>query len=615
MMYEQLTLICPPVRTNSFPDENPISFLVRLANQNKYPAYRWLLSGKGASTINYELLCRTLVGTAWAGYDQTVPELQEACSLPNSHINSSRLRYCPQCLQEALYWRMGWQLKLSVVCARHKIWLHDFCPHCEKDQSILKVDKKQFECLEQLINAEAIPAPSSVIRMQEFLETGLVNPDNLLFDANHNSTMLERCELVSFMLKWLEIEVDAAKPARQTFKYVRDFQDRAIQCADALFSDQGGFWRFLQTIHLSNARYIGIQQKRLVYFYQDFFKQVSGATFQPLKDAFENYATMNLIRDITKKNTLFSPNAKKVQLWYSFQKACKAYGIASSVLNRAITDKQVNVHFDRKFNYTKCAVFRPDLEKILPHLRELIPASKAAEILGVTKVQFSQLQNGGCFKFEIPPREDYCATWQYSRQELETLIENINLGAAPITLDCLTISQIVQHHIRGTVEMPFLQLTKAILSGQLTVRKADPNILTIRDLSIDKGEFMRWINSLRPVPDYISVTEASKLLEVNEEFAYQLVNRDYLNHKIDSRNAKVILPDHIRQFKQEYVILAKLSEVSGISSSSLVEMLEPLEIFPVDHTESDKLRQKLYTRTDILKTGVLFRYVEYLPVS
>jgi TniQ len=613
MSDEQLTLIYPLVRTNCFPDENPISFLVRLANLNKYPSYRWLLSGKGAGTINYELLHNALLATDWAGYEQANLELWEICLLPNIHINSSRLRYCPQCIQEEGYWRIGWQLKFSVACAKHQVWLHDVCPHCQKEQSILKVDEKQSKCLGQLPNAVTVPASPSVLLMQQFLETGLVNQDNPLFDAQEQASILERCELIAFMLKWLDMGENLAKPARQKFEYVHDFQDKAIQCAEVLFSDQGGFWRFLQTVHLSNASYIGIQQKRLVYFYREFYKQFPTAPFKPLRDVVENYATMNLMRDITQKHTLFSPDAKKVQLWYSFKKTCKEYDIASSVLNRAITDKQVNVNYISKGHYTQCSIYRPDLEKILPHLKGLVPASDAAEILGVTKAQFTQLQDSGCFKFEISPRQDYCSTWQYSQQELETILENLNQGAASVAQESLTISQIMQHHIRGTVEMPFLQLVKAILSGKLIVRKSNPEILKIRDLSIAKEEFMSWLNNLRPAPDYLSITEAAKVLQVNEEFAYQLVNRGFVHHKIDSRNAKVIFPDHIRRFNQEYVILAKLSEKSRKSSSFIIEMLESFDIFPVDHNDADKLRQKLYSRADILKTKWFYHYAEYLP--
>lgn len=613
MMDEKLTLICPPVRTHFFPDENPISYLVRLAKLNRYSSYRWLLSGKGAGTVDYQLLYSTLLASDWVGYKYHHSVSQEICDLPNIHINSSRLRYCPLCLQEENYWRIGWQLKMSVACTKHQVWLHDKCPHCQKEQSILKVDEKQSKCLEQLPNTGMVSAPSSVILMQQFLEAGLVDQDNPLIDDEEQTSILERCELIAFMLKWQTIEVNQAKPSRQKFEYVNDFKDKATQSSEVLFSDHSGFWRYLQMMHLSNANYIGIQQKRLVYFYREFFKQFPSVAFKPLRDVVENYATMNLIRDITEKHTLFSANAKKIQQWYSFKKACKEYDIDSSVLNRAITDKQVNVHFEGNGDYTKCSIYRPDLEKILPHLRGLIPAIEAAEILGATKAQFCQLQYSGCFKFELPPRQDYCSTWQYSRTEIEDTIENINLGAASLTPDCLTISEFLQHHMRGTVEMPFLQLVKAILSGQLVIRKADHEIHKLRDLYLDKNEFEQWLNCLRPTPDYMSVTDAAKQLEINEEFAYQLVNRGYLHHKTDSRNAKVIFPDHIRKFNQEYVILAKLSEKAYRTSAAIIEMLESYEIYPVDHYEKYKLRQKLYYRADILKTKWLYRCVEYLP--
>jgi TniQ len=613
MTDEQLTLICPPVRTHFFPDENPVSFLVRLAKLNMYPSYRWLLSGKGAGTINYQLLYGTMLATEWVGYKYHNSEAQDICDLPSIHINSSRLRYCPLCLQEEAYWRIAWQLKFSVACTRHQVWLHDKCPHCQKEQSILKVDEKQNKCLEQLPNAVTISAPSTVLLMQQFLETGLVNQADSLIDDQEQTSILERCVLIALMLKWQDMGENQAKPSRQKFECVNDFQDMAIQSAEALFSEHGGFWRYLQMLHLSNANYIGIQQKRLVYFYREFFKQFPSAAFKPLRDVVENYATMNLIRDITEKHTLFSPNAKKVQLWYSFKKASMEYGLAESVLNRAIIDKQVKVHFEGNGDYTKCSIYRPDLEKILPHLRGLIPAIEAAEILGATKAQFCQLQHSGCFKFELPPRQDYCSTWQYSRTEIEDTIENINLGAASLTPDCLTISEFLQHNMRGTVEMPFLQLVKAILSGQIVIRKADHEIHKLRDLYLDKNEFEQWLNCLRPTPDYMSVTDAAKLLEINEEFAYQLVNRGFLHHKTDSRNAKVIFPDHMRSFNQEYVILAKLSEKAHRSSVSIIEMLESYEIYPVDNNETYKLRQRLYYRADILKINWLYRCVEYLP--
>lgn len=610
-----LTLVCPPIRTSSYPDENPIGYLMRLADKNTYPSYRWLLEGDGVETVDYAKLYETFLEADWTGFQNADIGLVQICALPNIHLNATRLRYCPLCLQETHYWRIGWQLKLASACTHHQVWLHDVCPQCYREQSFIKAPDKHCNCLAKLAGARAIIAPSSVVRMQQFLEKGILEAGNPWFDAKQMPTLRQRSELLAFLMKWLAIGDELAKPGRRHFQRVSDFQAIAVQCAEALFSDQAGFWRYLHAIHFSRASVIGIQQKRLVYFYRQFFKEFPESLFQPLKAVVEQYVTKNLIRDITKKHTLFNNDTKKAQPWYSFNRACKQYNLAPSVLSRAISDKHVAAHHERtETNYTKCSIYRPDLEKILPHLKSLITAHDAAEILGATKAQFAQLQNSGCFKFEVLPREGYCSTWQYSKLELETIIDTINRGAAPPTDDCVLLAPALQNRIQGSIEMPFLQVFKAIVSGQLIVRKPDDQPRQFRNLWLDKAEFCRWLNQLRPQVAASTITKAAKLLRINEEFAYQLVNRGYLNHQLDSRNAKRICPDHISQFRQEYVILSKLSESSGLSSATLVEMLASLEIVPVDHDMADKLRQKLYRRADVLKANALSRYVEQLSV-
>ncbi len=606
MSLKELRLIKPLVRTQCYPDENPFSYLVRLANLNRYPSYRWLLAGKGVGTINYALLYKAFLREEWTGYHQSVPELGQISSLPSQFINATRLRYCPLCLQEESYWRIGWQLRLSAICIKHQIWLHDVCPVKRKGISFLDSLRQINQSSNNLIMAEAKVAPQSVQRIQKFLEKGFVNPENTLFNSHYQLSLLKRYKFIAFLIIFLDLRNDLTKARSIEGRYIILFRENLMQCADALFSDQSGFWRYLQTVHMKGAQNVDNQQARLVTFYRQFLGQFSGPIFQPLRHITENYATMHLIRDITEKHTLFSPNAKNDQLWYSFQKACNEYGLASSVLNRAIADQHVKAHQEVTEKYTKCAIYRPDLEKILPHLQGLIPASKAAEVLGVTKAQFHQLQNTSCFKFEIPPRQDYCQTWQYSQPELDAIIENANKSASPMTADCVTIAQIMQHHIQGKIEAPFMQLFKAIFSGQLIVRKSDPAALKIRALAIDREEFLAWLNKLCPNLEVWSVTEAAKLLGVNEEFGYQLVNRGYLQYELDSRRGKVIHPEHIKQFHQDYVILAKFLKELEIGADKVIEILKSFDVFPVDHDHSEKLRQKLYRRADLLKTNLLF---------
>ncbi|MBD9359518.1 TniQ family protein [Methylomonas fluvii] len=610
----QLSLICPPLRTNCYFDENPISYLTRLADKNTYSSYRWLLEGKGGKTVDFEKLYQACFDTEWTGFESTAYHLSQICALPKTHLNSKWLRYCPICLQEENYWRISWQLKISVACIQHRIWLKDLCPHCQKPYRFHGPRKNSSKCLEYLARAETKPAPIAVIRLQQFLETGMLTGDHPFFDTSQWLPLARRYELLVFLMSWLAIGEDSAKPGRQTFEHMADFSVRTKQCADALFSDQNGFWRYLQTIHLARASFIGIQQKRLVYFYRQFFNEFPEPLFQRLKEIVEQYATENLIRDITKKNTLFSPDAKKMQRWYSFSRACREYNLAPSELNRAIIDKQVAVHLEQtNTEYSMCSVYRPDLEKILPHLKGLVTAYEAANILGVTKAQFLQLQNNGCFKFEVAPRRGYCTTWQYSKLELETLMETINKSAATPTEDCVLLAPTMKNRIQGRIDLPFLQVFRGIVSGQIIVRKPDAKSRTFREFWLDKVEFCKWIKGLQPQSNAMTITDVAELFRISEEFAYQLVNRGYLIHSVGPRGTKLVFPDHIRRFRREFVILSKLSETSEIASSRIMSILEDAEIYPVDHGDRKKLRQILYAREDLLKSSFLFRYVQHLP--
>ena len=614
MSAESLTLVCPPIRTGCHPDENPISYLVRLAKSNRYPAYRWLLQGKDATTQDFERLFQVLFAVDWTGFQQSERDLAQVCGLPKTHVNSTNLRYCPLCIKEHGYWRMAWQLKLSVACTHHDVWLQDFCPHCQKAHPFSATRGNQSVCLDHLPNAESILAPLSVIELQRFVESGMVQKENHCFEVSNIPTMQQRCDLVVFMIKWLAIGENLAKPKRQIMPTVADMKQPIEAISEALFTDNAGFWRYLQSVHLSGASFIGIQQTRLVYFYRQFFKEFEHRSFQSLRSTVEMYATMNLIRDITQKHTLFSANAKKIQQWYSFKRACKEYDLPESVLSRAILDKRITAHHEKTSeNYTKCAIFRPDLEKILPHLKDLISAREVLDILGVTKAQFAQLQNSGCFKFEVSPSAGYCQNWQYSRSEVESLLDNINRGAALITDDCVLLATVMQNLIQGDIEMPYLQVFKAILSGQLIVRKPDNKPRKLRELSLDKGEFYKWLSQLKPNTGAMTISEVANVLNINEEFCYQLVNFGYLSYKSDSKNAKMIFPDHIRQFKQRYVIMAKLALDLKCTSALLMKVLSNENIYPVDYTENKKLRQKLYSRKDLLNSSEFFDCVQYLP--
>lgn len=71
--------------------------------------------------------------------------------VPGGHISKVKnrfynLRYCPECLREAEYFKLEWRLLYVTICRKHKIYLHTDCPSCHR------LIKLKHICLLQNIN-------------------------------------------------------------------------------------------------------------------------------------------------------------------------------------------------------------------------------------------------------------------------------------------------------------------------------------------------------------------------------------------------------------------------------------------------------------------------------
>jgi len=50
------------------------------------------------------------------------------------------LRYCPECLREATYFKLEWRLLYITICTKHKIYLNVDCPQCHQNIKLKHVN-------------------------------------------------------------------------------------------------------------------------------------------------------------------------------------------------------------------------------------------------------------------------------------------------------------------------------------------------------------------------------------------------------------------------------------------------------------------------------------------
>ena len=164
-----------PLRAVPYPWEDLSSLLCRIARKMDYPDPRWILHPRGSSYgINtsdlpllskqrdYLLLQQLLLLDEATLYALTThifaPILDDFASLEHKSpfrlrpqlfasyfLEYPRTRVCPQCLAEdPVYDRLYWRMRYVFFCPLHRIRLRDFCPHCSKTISALRLEP--FHC-------------------------------------------------------------------------------------------------------------------------------------------------------------------------------------------------------------------------------------------------------------------------------------------------------------------------------------------------------------------------------------------------------------------------------------------------------------------------------------
>ncbi|WP_225892941.1 MULTISPECIES: TniQ family protein [unclassified Methylomonas] len=130
-----------PVRPRPINGEATLGFLMRVARANGYESLRQL----GNTFRNFEGLCQAL-GLS-AEERQALfgphPSFWGPSALSNGltaiDFNHSQMRWCPLCLRESAHLRGPWLLKISCICNRHSIRLHERCPSCGSTQRLERV--------------------------------------------------------------------------------------------------------------------------------------------------------------------------------------------------------------------------------------------------------------------------------------------------------------------------------------------------------------------------------------------------------------------------------------------------------------------------------------------
>ncbi|MFT2098388.1 TniQ family protein [Marinomonas sp. 2405UD66-6] len=591
-------LIEPLIHPAMKADEDPFGYLIRIAELNEYTFFHWL-NARGSKTLSVSSphnLYPVLANTKWARCDLNNPVVKEVLALKVGYFVPQKLRFCPLCIRDYGYFKVHWRYKTSVACLEHKIWLHDHCYLCGKAVSTKSSKVRFCSCGADITETDVEKVSRDVLSMQLFFE-GALQPrgTNLsLFNGHEVLNKEDRIVLLNFFSKWLRNRMISRSGISTSLRDMQTAKDNMKDVAEALFSGHAGYHNFLKRLHALGCSSDGTDL--FIKFYRSFYLSFPQACFQPYKDYLERYINKYWEKPLTKKNHHFDKKTLDSHPWIPFQTACRDYDLNKSELSSAIKQNlvcsKVTVIESRQFTL----IYKPDLEARLYRIKDLICAKQSASILGVTKLQFYKLQESGCFDVMIKPNTYGKSIWQFSKDEILRYRSLFLQDLTELSGDYWTFSELLKY-FGGQIENSLITLLRAIEAKDLKVSARLKGASGLPSMLFDKSDFKEWYEGYKAVDNLLSIPVTAKLLGLQQQFTYQLVDTGLI--ETQSKNGttlKWVSQKGIDDFRERYVLLAKLAKRAQISSKALMKHLADREIYPIDEQWKVPLRQKVYER-------------------
>lgn len=594
-------LIEPLIHPAMKADEDPFGYLIRIAELNEYTFFHWL-NAKGSKTLSTSSphnLYPILANTKWARCDLNNPVVKEVLALKVGYFVPQKLRFCPLCIRDYGYFKINWRYKTSIACIEHGVWLHDLCPSCDNVISTRSSKIRECACGADITEADVENVSDDIISMQLFFEGALQPSDvNLPLLNGHEALNKEdRIVLLNFFSKWLRNRMISRSGISTSLRDMQTAKDNMKDVAEALCSGHAGFHNFLKRLHALGCSSDGTDL--FTKFYRSFYRTFPQPCFQLYKEYLEQYVNKYWEKPLTKKNHHFDKKTLDSHPWVPFQTACRDYDLNKSELSSAIKQNlvrsKVTVIESRQFTL----IYKPDLDARLYRIKDLISAKQSASILGVTKLQFSKLQESGCFGVMIKPNTYGKSIWQFSRDEILRYKSLFLQDLTEVSGDYWTFSELLKF-FGGQIDNSLITLLRAIEAKDLKVSARLKDASGLPSMLFDKSDFKEWYEGYKAGDGLLSIPVTARLLGLQQQFTYQLVDTGLI--ETQSKNGtslKWVSQKGIDDFREKYVLLSKVAKRSQISSRALMNHLADREIYPVDEQWKVQLRQKVYERQNL----------------
>ncbi len=605
-------LIRPIYHPVAYKEESPLGYLFRLSDMNKYKFIHWLFKDNfGALSYTFKNLLHSLIDQPWTGFDECDELSNKISELPGKYLNYTSCRYCPSCLRADGYYRNIWHIKSVVACPRHNVWLVDTCHSCNSRLNFRELaGLHSCSCGADLRLASSIELAEDVRRYFYLLSIEKPASDfhswpySICFGMK-NWSLEVRISYLHFFASWQPIDLNNFDH-RGAFGGLNSM-DSAKPYIESLAmslcgNEQSCFHEFLDKLQHSVESSPDAGDALLRRFYKAFYKVCTHDDFDALRISLQEYLNDNWMYAVNHRNTLFSDQEIKAHNWVSLQTISRQFGIGQSKILHAISSEMVRAHYRSSDKRVQTLVHRQDLIRYFEQEKNYVDFKTTASLLGITRKQLKSLIDAEVLKGKEP--EKHYQSWSFSLDDIHELIDTLKEVVPFIEDSRLSLADAIRK-ISNRIDNPLVRLYDAILNEDVKCFY-DSKYVGLSGLLIDEASLMDWYmrETYKEDSSVFTKEQLKMLLKLSSTLIKQLVDKGFLEKSMATGpgNCTYISQEAVIKFQEQYVVLSKLSNATGIESRGLISLLSELNIQSIDADWplNEALFQKVYLRRDLV---------------
>lgn len=518
--------------------------------------------------------------------------------------NGQNARFCPHCLADDPYWRIGWELYFHDACPKHQVWLIDRCSSCNQELRWNRDFLLRCPCGADLRQEKSAACPEHVASLSEILA---------------NKAILNSSEPEPPPLAPLDVQ-----QAQQLIRYVgthlrpgtgkkplKLYQSGSMAVSWPISSFAAEvFARWPQSFHqlldqVQSHQEIGGRSltQRLGQIYRYMYVGLKGNAFKPIRTAFEEWLVSTWKGGLARRNRRLLETILQEAQWIPAKIAGDILGVSTRRLESLIRigvleGETILYESGRRFT----TVRKDSLERITAYLTNGLDLKSAAEVLGLSKRRMR-----GVLKLLFPNASKSVSAlsspWYVPLNDIDAVMairNNLPIVAIPDE-GCVSVNHILRYFCWSEVEI--VGLIEAAQKGELQPVAIQDGAKGISGVIFHEAQIRLWRDKHnRGLGAWLSIAQTAQLLGIHQQAAYDLVNLGFIETVKVPRvlgGGNRVSRLAIEQFQKDFVIATEISAKWKTSSRKVQGQLAKEGINPISGPRVDAGRQTIYIRYQV----------------